>query len=389
LPFEGLSMRQCGALQALVSFPEDPLDPETQAGTDQLDPKEQARQAMLRASQVEHESTDADVEDDETDEVADQPADEDAPPDEDDDADADEADDESDDEDDADESEETDSDSADVAEAGSSDGKKRKRKPGKVAKLYEKIERLEAQLAEQGTTVSAEVERVLAEKAQADEALAAIRAEQDEDGKRIKQVRDYVHRLRGTDQERDALVRELASVDDLDPLAITKEQRDEIKGKRARLNQILSARDVVDIATEYADADLKDRVSGILAEFAKTLPGVDRDFHTKLAFVPAIQHVYDSAYARGTSESAAAIAKHEKTIADLEGKLSAAKLQKRAPMARVADGGSPVKPAPKPKPLDQMSPQERIQSMGMIGKDGRIDPEFRRKKALGLIKLVG
>jgi hypothetical protein len=385
-------MRRCGALQALVSCSEDPLDPATQAGTDRESLKEQARQAMLRASEGEIESTDAEVEDDETDEVVSPDADADEQVDDGADEDADEADEADPDDDEADAGATDDGDGADGAEGEPKDGKKNRRKAGKVARLYEKIERLESQLSEREAGISAEVERILAEKAKADDELARVRAEQEEDGKRIKQVRDYVHQLRGTDRELDALTREIASTEDLDPLALSEDQRKALKAKKARLNQILSARDVVDLATEYADADLKDRVSGILAEFARALPGVDRDFHQKLNFGPAIQHVYDAGLAQGKGELEKRAAAYEKRIADLEGKLLAAKAQKRPPLGRVAEGGAPVpsrEPA-RPKPTDQMTPMERLAAMGAIDpKTGRPDPEFRRKLRLGQVSLAG
>lgn len=368
------------------------MDPATQAGTDREALKEQARLAMLRASQG-PESTDAEATDDETDEVAaideDEPA---AGPDDADDAD--EADDGADDGDgDEGEPASDDGDGEDVdAEEPPSGKKPGRRKAGKVAKLHEKIERLESQLAERDRDITAEVEKALAAKAAADAELERVRAEQAEDGKRIQQVREYVHRLRGTDRELDALTREIASTEDLDPLALTDDQRAALKAKKARLNQILSARDVVDLATEYADADLKDRVSGILAEFARALPGVDRDFHQKLAFAPAIQHVYDAGLAQGKGELEKRAAAYEKRIADLEGKLLAAKAQKRAPLARVAEGGAPVpsrEPA-RPKPADQMTPMERLAAMGAVDpKTGRPDPEFRRKLRLGQVSLAG
>lgn len=362
------------------------MDPEAQAGTDREAIKEQARQAMLRAQAGHDASTDAEVEDDDTDEVADASADDVESPDAD--EDADEAD--SDVEDEEDDAAEDDGDSADDdAEVVTPSGKGKRKKLSKQARLHKRIEELEAKLASQSTSVSEEVERALAAKAESDQALREMQAAQAEDGKRIKQVRDYVHRLRGTDQELDALTREIASADDLDPLALTEEQRKDLRGKKARVNQILSARDIVDLTAEYADNDLRDRVGGILAEFAKSLPGVDRDFHEKLKFGPAIQHVYDAGLAVGKADAEKAQAAYEKRIADLEGKLLSAKTRKSPPLGRVADGGTSAAPAPKAKPLDQMSPTERVKAMGMIGTDGKLDPDFRQKVRSGLIKLVG
>lgn len=365
------------------------MSPETQAGTDHAALKEQARQAMLRASQDRDESTDAEVEDVETDEVADDDGDDVT------DADAEDEDaDEADSDDDADDGDAAADDDGDSADDDAGDptpddkGKKRKR-PSKLARLHQEIADLKAKLETTTGDVSSEVERVLAAKAESDRALADLQRDQAEDAERIKQVRTYVTRLRGTDRERDQLTREIAAVDDADPLAFSDEQRTAIRDKKARLNQILSARDLIDLATEYADADLKDRVSSILAEFAKTLPGVDKNFHETLKFGPAVQHVYDSGYERGKAEHEAMIARHEKTIANLEGKLLDAKTKKAPPARRVIDGGASVPTKPKSKPLDQMTATERAQSMGMFNPDGTRNPEYRKQVQQGLIKLVG
>lgn len=358
-------------------------DPATQAGTDRDALKEQARQAMLRASEAVDGSMDAELEDDEQDE-ADPTADDAAAPDTDEDEDADEADESDDDDGGADE--EADDDDL-VADGPPPSDKKRKRGRGKVARLHETIERLEARLAERDQDVDTRIEEALAAKAVADQKLADIRRQQAEDGKRAQQVRSYFAELRGSDADLKKLTYEMANTKPPSPLDEAASQT--YVNKQARLAQMLSAREIVDLAVEFADNDLRDNVGGILASFSD-LPGVEKGFHDRFNFHDSVQHLYDAGLAQGKLEGEKQIAKLQKQIANIEGKLSESKLKRKAPLDRVPEGGTSVaRPPAKPRRAEDMTPKERLEELGAIGKDGRIDPAFRKKLKMGLVSLAG
>lgn len=359
---------------------------DTQAGTDRSAELEQARQAMLRAQTASDGSTDAPVEDDDTDEVAATDADavEDTDEDEEDAADdADESEDESDGDDDA--HAEDDGDDADDEEAAPNVTKGKRRKAGKVAKLHNEIKSLKAQLADRDKDVDARIDAALASKRESEAELAAIKADQVERDKRRRQVRGYMQELRGTDEQLDRLTRKMATTKRPDPL--DREASEAYENEQARLAQMLSVRDLTDIAIEYADDDLRDQVTAILVGFEK-LDGVQKGFH-QLDFKPAVQHLYDAGLAHGRSEQTAEIKKLTKQVADLEGKLSSAKLKRGSPVRQVPEGGASVaKPAAKAKRPEDMTPQERAAAMGMFNPDGSINADFRTRKNRGLVSLI-
>lgn len=365
------------------------MDLKTQAGTDSVDPKEQARLNYLRAQRIAA-GTEAD-EDEETvvDEVVEavEEAVEDAVEEEDEALEADDSEAADDDESETDEDEDGEGEETETVAPTAADGKQKKRKQNKLAKAKAEIERLKTQIEDGSKDLDARVEEALARSRQAEAELAQVRSEQQRDAERVKQVRQHVGRLRGTDDELNRLTRFIAASDDANPLDLTQEQREQIRGAKARLNQIIAARDVYDLASEAADADLRERVGSILQSFAK-LPGVDRDFADRLTFKPALQHLYDAGYTQGRDEQAKEMARLTKQVANLEGKLSEAKTKQAAPLKRVAPGGSPVGPATKPKPRDQMSPTERAAEMGMFLPDGRLNPEFKQKVRSGLLSLA-